>query len=160
MQDRRIVLQRRVWLKHRRQFRVLDLDQVKSTLGDVLVISRDGRHALATKAHPIVSQDRHVLHCPTPQSLSDISTRDDSVHTRDLPGRCGINANNTGVRVGTMEGLAPQGAWEGHIRGIAGMARRLRRTVYPERWLSDDMVGGHSVLSAFRACLDAGIPGR
>src|SRR5262249_45046634 len=159
MQDRRIVLKRGMGLKHRRQFLVLDLDEVKSTLGDVLVVSCDGRHALATEAHPIVGQDRHVLHCPTPQSRPDIRTRDDSVDARDLPGRCSIDADDTGVRVGTMEGLAPEGAGQGYVRRIARVARRLRGAVHPGYWLSNDMIGGHVVLSAFRAGLDAGLPG-
>src|SRR5262245_41233324 len=116
MQDRRIVLKRCVWLKHRQQFLVLDLDQVKGALGNVLVLSRDSRHALANEAYPIVGEDRHVLHRSTPQSSPDISTRDDGVHTRDLPGRCGINTDDAGVCIGTMEGLAPESTGQGYIR--------------------------------------------
>src|SRR4029453_10736922 len=149
MQDRRVVLKRCVWLKHRWQFLVLDLDQIKSALRDVLVISGDCHHALANEADPIIGQDRRVLHRPAPQSPPDISTCDDSVDARDLPGRCGINADDAGVRVGTMEGLAPEGAREGHIRRIAGVARRLPSAVPPGYWLSNDVIGGHLVSSSF-----------
>src|SRR5499426_1133938 len=148
MQDRRIVLQCCVRLKHRRQFLVLDLDQVKGVLSNVFVISRDSCHALATEADPIVGQDRHVLHRPTPQSSPDISPRDDGMHARDLRGRCGINADDAGVGVGTMKRLTPKSAREGHIRRIAGVTRRLCSAIHPGYWLSNYVIGGHlSLLS-------------
>jgi hypothetical protein len=40
-----------------------------------------------------------------------------------------------------MEGLAPEGAGEGHIRRIAGVAHGLRGTVHPRYWLPNDVVG-------------------
>src|SRR5262245_53756293 len=123
------------------------ISQVQGALRNVLVVSGNGGHPLANEAHPLVGQDRHVLHRPTPQSTPHISPRDDRVDARDLLRCCRINTDNASVRIRTMEGLAPEGAGEGHIRRIVGMARGLGNTVHPGRWLSNDVIGSHGVSS-------------
>ena len=137
-------------LKHRRQFFVFDLDQVERLLGDILVVSSDGCHALAKEAHPIVGQDGHVLHRPAPQSPADIGSGDDGVDAGDLLRRRGVDANDAGVGIGTMQGLAPESAGKGNIRCIMGAARHLVSAIDPWRWLSNDVVGSHPLPSTFQ----------
>ena len=72
------------------------------------------------------------------------------MHAGDLLCRRRIDADNAGVGIGTMQGLAPEGAGQGHIRGIARVTRRLLLAVHPACWLPNDMVGGHPVSSACR----------
>jgi hypothetical protein len=150
MQDRRVGLERLERLEHRRQFFILDLDQVERALGDVLVVSGDGRHALAKEADPIVGQYRNVLHRPAPQSTPDISAGDDGMDPWDLLRLCRVDADDAGVSVRTMERLAPEGAGQGHVCRVTGVARHLLRAVHPARWLADDVVGDHPMPSAFR----------
>jgi hypothetical protein len=150
MQDRRVGLERLKRLEHRRQFFILDLDQVERALGDVLVGGGDGRYALAKEAHPIVGQYRNVLHRPAPQSTPDISAGDDGMDPWDLLRLCRVDTDDAGVSVRTMERLAPEGAGQGHIRRIASVACSLLSAVHPGRWLSNDVVSDHPVPSALR----------
>ncbi len=150
MQDRCIVLKCVERLKHRRQFLIFDLDQVEGLLRDILVVSRDGCHALAKKAHPIVGQDGHILDPPAPQPSAHVSASDDRVYARDLLRRRGVDADDAGVGIGAMQGLAPEGAGKGNIRCVTGVARHLVTPIHSWNWLSNDVVGSHPFPSTFQ----------
>jgi hypothetical protein len=107
MQDRGIGLKRVQRLKHRWQLCVFNLDQLKSLLGDILILSGDGRHALTKETHPIVGQDGNVLHGSAPQPSTHIRAGNDGVNARHLPRCRGVDPDDAGMGIGTVAATCP-----------------------------------------------------
>ena len=118
--------QRRLGVEHRRQLRVLDVDQRHRLLGDRRALGGDGGDLVAHAAHGADLQRELVLD-EAERLLLDVGAGDDGEHTRQRGRPPGVDAHEPRVRKPRPEDLA------------VGQARQLE--VVQVARASGDLVG-------------------
>ena len=87
-----------------RQLLVGDLDQFGGALGDLRGAGDDGRHLLSDEADPILGEHVAVLHVDA-KGEREVGTGHHLDDACERLGRCGVDPQDAGVRVGALDDL-------------------------------------------------------
>ena len=99
-------------IEQRFQLFVLNLDQFRRGLGDLLALRRDHRDFLADEANDLVGKHRHVVDFSADELAFDIGTGHHGMNTRQGERFAGIDFLDSSVSESDCAALWPRACWE------------------------------------------------
>ncbi len=138
MQHRRAGFYRFDHVEDRRQFFVLDVDEIDRFFRRVAALSSHRRDLVTDVAHFVPAKNRNIANAFALIMIRLVFARNDRFHARHLPRFSRVDPDDARMRIRTSENLTPQSVGEMHVGAVNRLAADLVRALHSPHRGADD----------------------